>query len=325
MKKILLIGFVVAAITTSAQSPRHVVIEHFTNTRCSICASRNPGFYSVLGNYPQVIHIAYHPSAPYSNCYFSQQNASENDGRTNYYNTYGSTPDYFLNGKQLPGANPAINNTTIDTALNQLSPIEVFAYEALVGTDSVDVRIVVRTTGNAPVSTARIFAGVAEEPVNYNAPNGESIHHDVFRKALTAVTGNSFLLPAVNDSLTFSFGYKILNGWIASNLRTITIVQRSDNKVVLNAAKSIRTDFTSSIEENSVQKFSAMPNPFNSKVLVSGLENLQQKMFRVIDLSGRILFEEKINSNTIEIETSGWNSGIYIINAGGQFNKIIKE
>ena len=71
-----------------SQSPKQVVIEHFTNTKCSICASRNPGFYSVLANYPQVIHIAYHPSAPYQNCYFNLQNKPENDARTNYYNTY---------------------------------------------------------------------------------------------------------------------------------------------------------------------------------------------------------------------------------------------
>ena len=199
-----------------SQSPRQIVIEHFTNTKCSICASRNPGFYAVLANYPQVIHIAYHPSAPYSQCYFSLQNPTENDGRTNFYNTYGSTPDYFLNGKQLPAANPAMNNTTLDTVLNQFSPVEVIATEEVIGTDSVKVRVVVKTTGATSLSTIKLFVAVAENPINYTGSNGESVHHDVFRKALTDIVGNLFALPALNDSVVYEFGYKILAARTAS-------------------------------------------------------------------------------------------------------------
>ena len=33
-----------------AQVPKKVIVEHFTNTLCSVCASRNPGFYSNLNN-----------------------------------------------------------------------------------------------------------------------------------------------------------------------------------------------------------------------------------------------------------------------------------
>ena len=211
MKRLILTLAVVLQFFVSpfAQTPQTVLLEHFTNSRCGICASKNPAFYQTLSNYPQVLHITFHPSAPYSQCYFSLQNPTENDARTNYYNAYGSTPKVALNGKFLGGANPLINNTTLDTALGKTSPVEVTATEELLGTDSIKARVVVRTTGFVPVANALLFVGVAEEQVNYNSPNGETVHHDVFWKALTSVTGNQITVPSLNDSLVLNFTYSI--------------------------------------------------------------------------------------------------------------------
>lgn len=298
------------------------MIEHFTNTRCSICASRNPGFYSVLSNYPQVLHIAYHPSAPYSQCYFSLQNTSENDARTNYYNTYGSTPDYFLNGKQLPAANPAINNTTLDTALNQISPVEINATEELIGNDSVKVKVVVRTTGATSLSSVRLFAGVAEEPVYYNAQNGEAVHHDVFRKALTAAVGNQFVLPALNDSSVFEFTYAIKNDWNVNNIYTLALIQRDDTKEVLNATKSVRVIATS-VEDMTEEEFSIYPNPVNEKLRITNYEPQKEQPVKIFDLAGRKILEEWISKSWIDVNQL--TSGVYFLQIEGRVKKFIKE
>lgn len=305
-----------------SQSPRTVVVEHFSNTRCSICASRNPSFYSVLANYPQVLHITYHPSAPYSQCYFNLQNVSENDARTNYYNTYGSTPDYFLNGKQLPAANPAINNAILDTALNQTSPVEIIATEELIGNDSVKVKVVVRTTGVTSVSTVRMFAGVAENPINYNAQNGETVHHDVFRKTLTAAVGNQFALPALNDSAVFEFTYVIKNGWSANNIYTLALIQRDDTKEVLNAAKSTRVVSTS-VGEIEVNQFSFFPNPVLNELQVSGYSLNEKFSYSILDLAGRKVKEQTFDNRTIDV--SELQTGIYFLRIEGRVKKFIKE
>ncbi|MES2621015.1 MAG: Omp28-related outer membrane protein [Bacteroidota bacterium] len=323
-QKLLLVFGLFIFMELFAQSPRTVLIEHFTNTRCSICASRNPGFYSVLSNYPQVLHIAYHPSAPYSQCYFSLQNTSENDARTNYYNTYGSTPDYFLNGKLLPSANPAINNTTLDTAINQTSPIEIRATEELIGSDSVKVVVVVKTTEVTSVSTVRMFAGVAEEPVNYNAQNGETVHHDVFRKALTAAVGNQFALPALNDSVAFEFTYAIRNDWNVSNIYTLVLVQREDTKGVLNAAKSVR-QISTSVFDVREESFSVYPNPFNAQLTLDHAELPNGQRIEISDVLGRKFFETVSTSNPIVIKTTGWAPGVYFIRTGSHTERVIKE
>ena len=321
-------SLVIALLISSTifpQSPKQIVIEHFTNTNCSICASRNPGFYSVLANYPQVIHITYHPSAPYQNCYFSQQNKPENDARTNYYNTYGSTPDYFLNGKQLPSASPAINNTTIDTALNQFSPIEVRAYEELVGIDSIHVTVVIKTTGATSLSTVKLFVGVAEEPVTYNASNGETVHHDVFRKALTAAEGNFFALPWLNDSVVYTFGYNVMSGWNVNNLHTLALVQRDDTKEVLNADNSERIGSPNAISEIENEEFVVFPSPCSEELTVSFLRFTTKQLVLVFDVGGKKIYEGNITTPDFKLETLNWSSGIYFLKIGNAVKKFTKE
>ncbi len=68
-----------------AQTELIVVVEHFTNTRCGICASRNPAFKENVANHPKVLSITIHPSRPYSSCELHKHNPGDNDSRTNYY------------------------------------------------------------------------------------------------------------------------------------------------------------------------------------------------------------------------------------------------
>ena len=140
-------GPFLGALPTRAQGvPQTVLVEHFTNTRCSVCFSRNPGFYANLRQQPATtLHLAYHPSSPYRLCAFSQQNPTENDARTNYYGIYGATPRLVLNGSVIPiGANYA------DPALftpfqGQTSPLSIQVALAPQGPDSIAATIQVQT------------------------------------------------------------------------------------------------------------------------------------------------------------------------------------
>jgi hypothetical protein len=68
MKKLLLIvGLILMQfVYTQGQVAKKIIVEHFTNTKCSICASRNPGFHTNLSANPTVQSISIHPSSPYS-------------------------------------------------------------------------------------------------------------------------------------------------------------------------------------------------------------------------------------------------------------------
>lgn len=96
--RIWLLLFIGLSSSLFAQVPRNIIVEHFTNTKCSVCASRNPGFQTNLNAHPDVRQISIHPSSPYSTCLLSQQNTVDNDARTNYYGVYGGTPRLVING-----------------------------------------------------------------------------------------------------------------------------------------------------------------------------------------------------------------------------------
>ena len=89
-------------IQTHAQTPRKVIVEHFTNTRCGICGSRNPGLFTNLSSSPDVMHMAVHPSRPYASCVLNQHNPTESDDRAKYYGIFGGTPRVVVQGEAKP-------------------------------------------------------------------------------------------------------------------------------------------------------------------------------------------------------------------------------
>ncbi len=111
----LILLLLISIMTINAQVAKKVVVEHFTNTKCGICSSRNPGFYKNLKNFPDVLHLSIHPSSPYAACKLSQQNNPDNDDRTKYYNVYGGTPRLVIQGKVI-SANEDYNSSTLFTS-----------------------------------------------------------------------------------------------------------------------------------------------------------------------------------------------------------------
>ena len=94
------------------------IVEHFTNSNCSICAANNSTVYNALDNNPSALHISFFPSSPYSSCFFSMQNPVDNDARTNFYGLYGSTPKLTVNGIQtsLSATNMTLQNLATETS-----------------------------------------------------------------------------------------------------------------------------------------------------------------------------------------------------------------
>ena len=173
------------AAVSQAQVARTIIVEYFTNTRCGICGFTNPPFYDNLEDHPDALHIAYHPSAPYSTCILNQHNVAGNDDRTIYYNTYGSTPDFFFQGVFTLGA---ANASSFDPYEGQMSVAEMKVVQTnREEADSIKVEVVVSTAGTHSLSTQRLYVALVEDTIFYNAPNGEDEHYDVFRTALTDV------------------------------------------------------------------------------------------------------------------------------------------
>src|SRR5690606_12201720 len=90
---------------------KKIVVEQFSNTRCSVCASRIPQLRQNMGPYEENIQlISFYSAAPYPNCELYQANTSGNNARVSYYNVQGS-PNVFVNGTRVNSGNGLVPTT----------------------------------------------------------------------------------------------------------------------------------------------------------------------------------------------------------------------
>ena len=310
MKNIFTGLFLFFAMTMVAQVQKNVVVEHFTNTRCGICSSRNPALITNLDNNPNVIHLSIHPSSPYSSCVFNQHNSSENDARTNYYGIYGGTPRIVVQGEvQSAGVNFG-SATLFSSQAGQTSPFTLRTELEFPGNGQVEVKVVVKTEATHSYSSLKLFSAIAEDTIFYNAPNGENQHYNVFRESVFEVDGKT-ITPAtmVGDSVVFTESVMLSSDWDWARVLGISILQDAGNKEVVQASTSRMQMFTSveNIQTAPFQLYSV-----NNQVIFRADKTGSIYQVQVFDLQGNML--HYLNSTCQEQWTfDNLSTGAYLI------------
>ncbi len=308
------ITLVSAGLVSSAQTKRNVVVEHFTNTRCSICGSRNPGLKQNLEKDPSVFHISYHPSSPYSSCVLNQHNKAGNDDRTRFYGVYGATPRVAVQGNaQSVGVN--FNNSDLYSGeQNKTTPVEISLTTLEKGSDSLIVRVVIRASEAHSLTDLNLFAAAVEDSVFYSAPNGEGLHLNVYRKTLF---DDGFTLPSmVGDSIVFEVRTDNHKDWNASRMYVMAFVQNSSSKFVEQVESSkgdadiTRGGGNVGIGELDSKALRLTPNPVRSVLAIDGIESSDAALI-IRDLTGRVMYKARPNSAT-KIDVTAWKSGMYV-------------
>lgn len=290
MKNIFTGLFLFFAITMVAQVQKNVVVEHFTNTRCGICSSRNPGLFSNLNNNPNVIHLSIHPSSPYSTCIFNQHNVSENDGRTNYYGIYGGTPRIVVQGQVIPASTNFATQTLFTSQAGQTSPFTLRTDVQISGGQAT-VNVVVKTEAMHSYSTLKLFTALAEDTIFYNAPNGENQHYNVFRESVFEVDGKT-ITPAtmVGDSVMFTETIMVSNDWDVNRILGISLLQESGSKEVVQASTSRKQIFTSTEDVEDITTTPFQLYSVNNQVVFKADEVGSVYQVQVFDLQGNALY-----------------------------------
>ena len=324
------IFFLCGLTAVSAQTPKTVIVEHFTNTRCGICANRNPGFYENLNNHPDVIHLAIHPSSPYSNCLLNNHNPEGNDARTNYYGIYGSTPKLVIQGNLVPTNTNYGNPEIFDEYEGQTAPILITAqlsYNA--EDDQYGYSVTIEATEDNNLGEVAVFTALSENTVEYNAPNGEDVHYDVFRQTFEDATG-TFTVPATagESVILNSSAVNLLDGnYLSDNLSITVIVQDIETKEVIQADRGAVSFISGTDDAPILENVSVFPNPTVDAVRVS-LQNDTETTLRLTDVTGKLL-TETVFRNAKTVSLSNLPQGIYfinLVNAEGRFvQKVVKE
>jgi hypothetical protein len=318
-----------AGISGNAQVAKSIVAEHFTNTRCSVCASQNPSYYQILTNHPEVKHIAYHPTSPYVNCVLAQHNAQENDARTNYYGVYGSTPRLAINGQVISNnPNPYENTNLYDPFQGQTSEFSLRIYQ-FKEADTIRIHLALTTVANHSFTQLRLYSAVAEDTIFYSSPNGESLHHDVFRKSFFGTSGLLFQpAESIGDSVVFEGKLARNSVWNFNRIFAYALIQSSENRALVQAGFAnpsegfLTQNFPSIKPEN--KDLTISPNPSTSGFYL----NSENGIVKIIDQLGRQVFEKEILGSSSIVEPNLPN-GIYQViletKSGIRYGKWVKN
>lgn len=312
MKTTILLITLLMNLIVWGQVPQTILVEHFTNTRCGVCANRNPGFFTNLNAQSNVLHMAVHPSAPYSSCLLNQHNKAENDARTQFYNIYGSTPRLVIDGTPISTAADYGSSSLFAPYLGKTAPITIAASINDNGAD-VDVRIVIKVVTGNMLSNLLISGFLVEEVVNYSAPNGEQTHYNVFRKGIFPMVGEPFTIPANGDSIVFEKNVSKNAGWDLSKIFALITVQQSNKQTVQSGRSENLTTTTGVRFLTNDQKISAVifPNPA-TELLKLELVKIEKTIVQLLDINGKVVFEN-VFSDKLVIPTTELKSGLYLV------------
>lgn len=307
---------VVFSIVVFAQVEKKVIVEHFTNSVCPICASKNPALYSLLEDYPQVIHIAFHPSAPYSSCIFSQFNPIENDARTNYYGIYGSTPWVVVQGDVIPPATPMLTAAQLDMKLNMLSDYDIVIKHYYTDSDTVEVITTIKRVSGEPQSGLTYRGFLTEKMVDYTSPNGETQHPDVFRKM---VTEQPVDLQNISDSMVIVSKYLPDNVWDQEMMYVVGVLQRESDKAILQSAQSGFAQNMTAVKEQFAKEPQNVfyPNPVINKLNIKKEYAGQYSKAEIFDIFGKKVEESPVGN---PIALNNLQSGYYFLVLKGDNN-----
>ncbi|MBK9107125.1 MAG: Omp28-related outer membrane protein [Saprospiraceae bacterium] len=226
------------------QSPRKVLVEHFTQASCGPCAYYNPLIAPILErNQSKVCKIAYQVSWPGVDP-MNKDNASEVQTRVNYYEVQG-VPDAFLNASSLGAPTNTITDAAIQSAALIPSPYKIEIQNKILA-DYNSMEISVTVTRTAAVSgTPLMRVAVCEKVIEWLAPpgtNGEKVFHHVMKKFLPNTTGTNISeIDAPGKSKTYTFVYKFDKVYNFRNLETVVFIQNDATKEVYQAENEYLT------------------------------------------------------------------------------------
>ncbi len=333
MRKVVLALFlmIISALQVNGQVAKKVIVEHFTNSRCSVCANRNPGFYSNLDNHPGILHLAFYPSSPYATCLLNQHNVAEPDARANYYSVYGSTPRIVIQGSVIAsGDNYSIASLFIPFT-GQTSPASLKIVQYKFANDSIRTRITIKTEATHTLGGLKLFVGLAEDTVFYASPNGETRHYDVFRKSLGPATGMSLTLPpVVGDSVVVVSSSTVHAGWNFSRIFTTVILQDAVTREVVQseASSSVSTFIIPAgiTQHHSNLDAKVYPNPVSENLWIK-LNSYLISSAKLYDLDGKEVYKA-VFENNVNIALSTLTKGHYLLvieNSEGKLYKTISK
>ncbi len=313
--------------TVTAQN--YALVEHFTNTHCPLCTSRNPQLFEVVNsNSPRVHHISYHPPYPYNACIFYQANTEGNQARADLYTVFGS-PSAYVGGERANAGGSLLSEEKVLAQIDRTMVVEVNVEESEASTRSADqeVRIKVKSVGDAVAGDYRLFAAIVEKEIAYNSPNGESTHHNVFRKMLPDNEGEPIELPAGGEEIELVYNYDFESGWQQDEIYVVAFVQNMSDLTITGSGTRF-DNLTTSNKNIRLTEFKVRNNLTSDQITLILPESLRHEAeVNLFAANGQLVQNNALSSGKriFDIAVDQLNAGIYFIDIVHPNNQFVRK
>ncbi len=190
------------------------------------------------------------------------------------------------------------------------------------------------TPGTGP-SGAAAYAPVLMSDGKFLLPGSFTSYNGTTINRLARLNADGTLDTSFSPGSTGAQGYFYLFGQASSSNRITTIFPLADGKflaagnftsyngVAKNMFVKLEAVVTSNLStvESSNKKWLIYPNPAKDFVNISNFNKGAQ--IGLYDMTGRLLFSTKALSATVTIDTSAYQSGVYVLKVDGQSSKLL--
>ncbi len=212
-----------------------VLIELFTNTSCIPCVEANTyldeiyQLHGVTSNDTDVVIIRYHTTL-FAGDPFYLYNTTDNNARMAFYpNSAIVNPRTFLLGTFIGNFSASAWTNKIN---EKLSDARTYTIQLTNTYDTVsrngNLNIKITQISGAEFNDLVYQVAVAENEIQYTAPNGETHFDNTFRDFITPPTGEPFTI-GVGQTNTYSQNYSIDSQINQDYTDLVVFVQRNNN------------------------------------------------------------------------------------------------
>lgn len=306
---------------------RKILNEVFTSSTCGPCRPGNENYLSVVKDKTKHSSIKYQVSWPGTGDPYC---TDEVRTRTSYY-AINSVPRMEVDGGWDQNAG-SFSAAIYDEYQAKPALIEITGSASLTWKNKITANITLTPFADLNSTNYKLFAVITEGTTYWNVKsNGETEFHDVMKKMMPNTTGKALSAftkgSAVNETLEYSFegNYRLPSDGTAAqhinhatensvetwnDLKVVVFVQDSKTKEVLQS-ETFPLAMTSIHDlEN---KVSVYPNPSNESFNIYAPELNSTATIIVANLAGQTVFTGEMSNGTAIINTSAWNSGMYLV------------
>lgn len=304
------------------------MLEHFTNYNNTDNKDANELMKEVVDNTgSDVINVQYHTNIPGADDFY-YDNEADVSARMLFYGLSG-TPYSFVDGgintNYAFEYNYVLNNRLDSVDLYKRSMINPYfdmdiSSQLTEGVLTVSCDITAMEDVDAQNLT--LYVLVIEKETDYNAPNGETVFYNVFKKMLPDAGGTDIKKSWLKgESESFDgFSWLIENIYDTGDIEIIAFLQNNASKEVYQSVSTYQPDVATAaydpINEDVTYDFSVYPNPASDYLQIDFRKELESDaVLSIYNYAGNKLLSRKLPGGLSELRIDDLNlpEGIFII------------